>query len=216
MRRMIAAIAAGIMLTALGIGAANARSSIPVVGPGTSIGLCTITTAGHDAQGNAVALTAGHCMLSHGQSVYAPGIGKIGYYSTWSSKWTPLQSDGSDDWAVIALDRGVGVSVVAPNGVVLDHFGTPVVGTELSKYGQITGTTTGTLAMIANNVLKSCANSSVGDSGGPAYQGTGIVGLMSVITPRTPASPFWYSGITGILNELNSRSGVVGYGFRIG
>ncbi|WP_157117127.1 hypothetical protein [Nocardia vaccinii] len=66
MRRTIAAIAAAITLTGPGIGAANARSSAPVVGPGTSIGLCTVTTAGHDARGNAVALTAGHCMLSRG------------------------------------------------------------------------------------------------------------------------------------------------------
>ncbi|WP_157121050.1 hypothetical protein [Nocardia miyunensis] len=216
MRRTIAAIAATITLVGPGVGAAHARSHPPVVGPGTSIGLCTITTAGHDARGRAVALTAGHCMLRRGQKVYAPGIGKIGNFATWSSKWALLQSDGSDDWAVIQLDRGVGISVVAPNGVALDHFGTPVVGRQISKYGQITGTTKGALSAIANNVLKSCAVSFVGDSGAPAYQGTGIVGLMSVITPRTPATLFWYSGITGILHDLNSRPGAVGYGFRIG
>lgn len=216
MRRSIAAIAAAITLAGPGIGAANARSNEPAVGPGTSIGLCTITTAGHDAHGNAVALTAGHCMLGGGQTVYALGIGKIGHYATWSSKWAPLQSDGSDDWAVIALDRGVRVSTVAPNGAKLDHFATPVVGRRMSKYGQISGTTTGTLAVIANNVLESGTASLVGDSGAPAYQGTGIVGLMSVITPLTPATLFWYSGMTGILRELNSRPGAVGYGFTIG
>ncbi|MFF3566326.1 hypothetical protein [Nocardia jiangxiensis] len=216
MRRTIAAIAAVIILTGLGVGTAHARNSTPEVGPGTSIGLCTITTAGHDARGNAVALTAGHCMFSRGQEVYALGIGKIGHFAAWSSKWAPLQSDGSDDWAVIELDRGVGISVKAPNGTVLDHFGTPQVDRRMSKYGQITGTTTGTIAVIANNILKSGTASLIGDSGAPAYQGTGIVGLMSVITLGAPASLFWYSGIDGILRELNSRPGVIGYGFTIG
>ncbi|MBY8854875.1 S1 family peptidase [Nocardia sp. CA2R105] len=216
MRRTIAAIAVAITLIGLGIGTARARNSTPEVGPGTSIGLCTITTAGHDAQGNAVALTAGHCMFSRGQTVYALGIGKIGHFVTWSSKWAPLQSDGSDDWAVIELDRGVGISVTAPNGAVLDHFGTPHVDRRMSKYGQITGTTTGNIAVIANNILKSGTASLIGDSGAPAYQGTGIVGLMSVITLGAPASLFWYSGIDGILRELNSRPGTIGYGFTIG
>ncbi|MFI7189668.1 trypsin-like peptidase domain-containing protein [Nocardia nova] len=218
MKRSIIAtalLAGAVVLAAPAVAPADSPSR--VVGPGTSLGLCTITAAGHDAAGNAVALTAGHCMFSPGQSVVAPAIGRIGHYASWTSKWALLQSDSTSDWAVIALRPGLDISTMAPNGAVIDHVGAvPAPGSRLDKYGSTTRSTSGVVDSVTDNVIHTSVPGLNGDSGSPAYQGTGLVGIDSQINPTTPAGPFWFSGIEGVLAEINSRPGIVGYGFRIG
>ncbi|MEU6558948.1 hypothetical protein [Nocardia nova] len=224
MKKLIAgSLTALALFGALGVEAktSNAQSADLIsVGPGTAILSplpCTIATSGHDAAGHAVALTAGHCMLAQGSDVFV-GPFKIGHYASWTSKWALLQSDSTSDWAVIQLDPDIRMDQTIPGGVPIRSFGTNPVAGPLTKFGTTTRTTHGTVGEMTDNVIHTTITSLWGDSGGPAYVGNSLVGLTSAIDLASISAGLGtlFSGIDGILSEINSRPDIVGYGFTIG
>ncbi len=203
-------------------GTAGAQSSYLIsVGPGTAILSplpCTIATTGHDAAGHTVALTAGHCMLIPGSDVFV-GPFKIGHFASWTDEWAPLQSDSTDDWAIIQLDPGIRIDKTMPGGATISALGTNPVAGPLTKFGTTTRTTRGTVSEMTHNVIHATNNSLLGDSGGPAYVGKTLVGITSAIDLSAISaadSGTLFSGIDGILSDINSHPGIVGYGFSIG
>lgn len=205
-RSILAIGAAVIALTGFAMGDVHASTPI-VVGPGTTIYSdplpCTIAAAGHDDAGNPVALTAGHCDLGQPEVFNAFGQ-HIGRFTVRSDSW----GDISDDWAIIALDPGVQLSTVTPDGAAITSLGTnPAVGSAVTKFGQTTRTTTGTVSSLADNVIHATAFAFNGDSGGPAYQGGALVGLVSAMNTATFPTGTLFSGIDGILADLSRHGG---------
>jgi hypothetical protein len=150
------AVYAAVLSTALalGWGAAEANAQPAPVGPGDTIGSCTVGATGH-YQGKTVALTAAHCiptLLGTGSS----GLGTIagvGY-----------------DWTLVELPAGTPIHNTLPTGATLDQIGGEVPG-GVCKYGRMTQETCAdtyrNLAVIQ------------GDSGGAVYQGNTLIGLVS-------------------------------------
>lgn len=96
-------------------GSAGSGSSLVAVGPGTSLGLCSITATGY-ADGEPVALTAGHCTLGLFGVIRLPGV----------------------DWAMIPLLPGTPTHNTLPSGERLTGRGAP--GGVLCRWGQRSGT----------------------------------------------------------------------------
>ncbi|MEU4313576.1 trypsin-like serine protease [Nocardia sp. NPDC024068] len=86
------------------------------VGPGSSLGLCSVTATGY-ADGQLVALTAGHCTLG------LFGVIRLPYV----------------DWAMIPLLPGTRTHNTLPDGKRLVATGPPG-GSPLCRYGQVSGT----------------------------------------------------------------------------
>ncbi|MEV5652952.1 hypothetical protein AB0L57_32275 [Nocardia sp. NPDC052254] len=225
MKRLIAGSLTALAMFGAPVGyeadTADAQSAdLITVGPGTAILSplpCTIATTGHDAAGNTVALTAGHCMLIPGSDVFVGPI-KIGHYASWTSNWALLQSDSSTDWAIIQLDPDIRTDKMIPGGATITTLGTNPAAGPLTKFGTTTRTTQGTVNETTNNVIHATNTSLWGDSGGPAYIDHALVGLTSAIDLSSLSSGIdtLFSGIDGILSDLDSRPGIVGYGFSIG
>ncbi|WP_280398362.1 hypothetical protein [Nocardia carnea] len=121
-------IAAVLAATALATGQASAQSAVGpgssgsgsgsaqiAVGPGTSLGLCSVTATGY-AEGQPVALTAGHCTLGLFGEIRLPNL----------------------DWAMIPLLPGTPTHNTLPSGEQLTAAGAP--GGELCRWGQRSGT----------------------------------------------------------------------------
>ncbi|MET8778760.1 trypsin-like serine protease [Nocardia sp. NPDC004654] len=207
-------------LCALGLAilpAVPAQADDPVVvGPGTSIGVCTIASVGTDKHGNLVALTAGHCMRVPNQRVSVGGR-DVGYFAAWSSKWPSelFREDAQLDYAVIQLDpKVVKPTNLTPAGRRVDRI-TPYPDPSqlLCKYGQVTEHTCGNMLERDGNAVRSWQLVFPGDSGGPAYAGSGLVGIASSINLMRIWAPIQFTGISGVLADLAAQGGV-GAGFK--
>lgn len=205
---LLAGAAAALMIPT---GMAHA-SDTTVVGPGTTIFPsvplpCTIAAVGHNDAGENVALTAGHCWVSS-PNVYNRDGRYIGRFTQRAAQWGNLQ----DDWALITLDPGVTEGWFTPDGQLISSIGTdPQPGQGLTKFGQTTRTTTGTVTALDGNVIHASTIAFNGDSGGPAYQGSALVGLVSAMdtSPQTLSAGggTLFSGIDGIMADIAQHGG---------
>ncbi|NKY55675.1 hypothetical protein [Nocardia flavorosea] len=98
-----------------GPGSAGSGSSLSAVGPGSTLGLCSITATGY-ADRQPVALTAGHCTLGLFGVIRLPDV----------------------DWAMIPLSPGTPTHNTLPSGERLTGLGAP--GGALCRWGQRSGT----------------------------------------------------------------------------
>jgi len=96
-------------------GSAGSGSSLTAVGPGSTLGLCSITATGY-ADGQQVALTAGHCTLGLFGVIRLPDV----------------------DWAMIPLFPGTPTHNTLPSGERLTALGAP--DGALCRWGQRSGT----------------------------------------------------------------------------
>lgn len=186
-----------------------------VVGPGTSIGTCTIASVGTDNHGNLVALTAGHCMRVPHEGVSVGGR-QVGNFAAWSSTWPSelFREDAQLDYAVIKLDPEVVTPTnFTPEGHRVDRI-TPYPDPRqlLCKYGQVTEHTCGKVLERDRNAVRSWQLVFPGDSGGPAYVGSALVGIASSINLLRVWAPVQFTGIGGVLADLAAQGGV-GAGF---
>ena len=207
-------LAAGAAVVALiGFNMADAHAQVSVISPGSAISSnllpCTVGASGHDAAGNAVALTAGHCMMVAGSDVYAGGR-HVGKFANWPADWKPFGTTIGHDWAVIQLDSDVLIGWGTPDGAQITDIAAPPASGPLDKYGRTTRTTHGTVTGLDGNTISATNLGLWGDSGGPAYVGTSLVGITDAI--NTSAGGTLYSGV---LSDIDARGGV-GVGFHLG
>ncbi len=212
----------GQYFTSPGVPAAaeDARPAV-LVGPSTPLivggSVCTATAAGHDAAGNTVAVTAGHCGVAGDQvrSADDPEGTVIGTF----------QRRGSVDNGVILLNGNARVTG-AYNAAVLHSAGGPLpgAGSQVCKTGIATGTSCGPLVVTGGSGFAMHVCSSHGDSGAPVYVGGRLIGLLSgglsgVPSCRTPLqgplhSPVMAMTWDAVVAEMNAAGGV-GAGFRL-
>lgn len=98
-----------------GSSGSGSGSALFAVGPGTTLGLCSVTATGY-TEGQPVALTAGHCTLGLFGAIRLPDV----------------------DWAMIPLLPGTPTHNDLPNGERLTGVGAP--GGDLCRWGQVSGT----------------------------------------------------------------------------
>lgn len=103
------------LAAALIAGSTGQASANFTVGPGSTLGPCSVTATGY-ADGQPVALTAGHCTLGMFGVINLPG----------------------EDWAMIPLPPGTHAHNILPSGEQLTATGAPEG--DLCRYGQISGT----------------------------------------------------------------------------
>lgn len=156
----------GVLLTTPGLASA---SPAVTVGPGTAISTPLPCTVGFVWPGGR-ALTAGHCMLGAGTDVYS-GIRHVGKFV----------QRGAGDWALIQLDADVLISHTTPDGHEISSIAavSPAVGSSISKYGSATHTTSGVVTDVSASTITASLCAFAGDSGGPAYIGSELVGVVS-------------------------------------
>jgi hypothetical protein len=211
----------GQYFTSPGVPAAaeNARPSV-LIGPSTPLivgpSVCTTTAAGHDAAGNAVAVTAGHCGVAGDEvrSADDPEGTVIGTF----------QRSGARDNGIILLNDSA--QVTSSYNAVLGSAGGPLPGegAQVCKTGIATGTTCGPLVLRTDSGFAMHVCSSHGDSGAPVYAGGRLIGLLSggfagVPSCRTPLqgpvhSPVMAVTWDAVTAEMDATGGV-GAGFRM-
>lgn len=116
-------IATATLAAVLAAGSASAQSAVGpgssaadlAVGPGTSLGPCSVTATGY-ADGQPVALTAGHCTLGLFGVIRLP----------------------DEDWAMIPLLPGTPTHNTLPSGERLTGVGPPAG--DLCRWGQVSRT----------------------------------------------------------------------------
>ncbi|MBF6350532.1 MULTISPECIES: hypothetical protein [Nocardia] len=122
--KALPAMAAGALVTTvLAAGPVSAQSALGpgsssadfAVGPGSTLGLCSVTATGY-ADGQPVALTAGHCTLGLFGEIRLPG----------------------EDWAMIPLLPGTPTHNTLPSGERLTGLDMPAG--DLCRWGQLSGT----------------------------------------------------------------------------
>lgn len=184
---------------------------------------CTLGVVGTDMYGNKVAITAAHCasqgwnMANDGAPIYrmAPGgprqqIGTIAYRS-WNGTGYPSNTNWGTDYLVIKLNNDAILSSNGP-GVRIDGVGAANPGGIHCKDGVGTGVRCG---FITDNTpptrFISTAITGGGDSGGPAYQGTQIIGFNN----SSAGLLFSFVKYSAVMNEINSPGSPfpVGKGF---
>lgn len=172
------------------------RVSVPVIGPGSEIGVvqerrggdrvragkCTVGFVADRPDGRRVLLTAGHCGKPGqlvGVPVRGPGgeqalvrIGTVEQSSTPPTKINPKSGRAmpanptAPDWAVIDLQRGVKVS---PNrgAVRPTRVGDARVGDKVCQQGATSGRRCGSVLALRGPQILTSIDSDPGDSGGP-------------------------------------------------
>lgn len=224
---------AAIALT-LGV-SAPAQAAPATVSPGVKItsegsGFCSLAVAGRDAANRPVAFSAGHCMEGRGlgtdlflcqnQAINdtacgkGPHIGKTATASTGFNHATKTQDNLDIDYLVILLDPDVTMKATGPHGVTVNKVGrnaTP--GAWLCKDGARTGRTCGPVTNAQGNITETWTLILPGDSGSAAAQGTHFVGIISHISFLKPWGPFGFTGVDGIMADLQKQGNVVGRGF---
>lgn len=213
----------GQYFTSPGVPAAaqDARPAV-LVGPSTPLivgpSLCTATVAGHDAAGNAVAVTAGHCGTPGDEvrSADDPEGTVVGTF----------QRNGAMDNGVILLNDNAQVTS-SYNAASISALGggQPAAGAQVCKTGIATGTSCGPQFATSDTgfVMHVCA--SHGDSGAPVYAGGRLVGLLSggfagLPSCTTPLqgpmhSPVVASSWDAVAAEMDAAGGL-GAGLRLG
>jgi len=198
---------------------AEAQAARPaiLVGPSTPLligdSLCTTTVAGYDAQGNAVAITAGHCGTP-GDEVRSgddPDGTVIGTF---------VRSGLRDDGVILLNDRAQ-VSNHYNNVSLQSTGGTSA---QVCKTGITTGTSCGSAVVQIGADLAAQICAAHGDSGAPVYDGDRLIGVLSGGLAALPAcvtplqgplhSPVFISTWDSVAAELNAAGGV-GAGFRL-
>ncbi|WP_231387239.1 S1 family peptidase [Nocardia sp. BMG111209] len=236
-RRVLVLMAASVSTGAAVLaGAGTAAADGPaVVGGGSgvfveqlddpnSIGACTVTAVGFDADNRLVGLTAGHCgevgaRILAEESVHSGVIGVI------------ANKSAGGDWGVIQFDPGrVAPTRQVAQSVINGVGAPPRVGDIACKNGRTTGYTCG-LVWESNPVFfrsQVCANH--GDSGAPVLLGDRLVGMVigaadvdagpvSVELPMCEGAgdlvhePEVATTISAVLADINAHGGV-GAGFR--
>lgn len=147
-----------------------------LVGPSTPLivgdSVCTTAVAGYDAQGNKVAITAGHCGAP-GTPVRSADAAEAGQIGT-------FERTGYPDYGVIKLNPNVqltnsygAVSINTLGGPIPGSFGTAC------KTGISTGTTCGPVLGVSGPFILAHICGSFGDSGGPLYAGGRLLGIIN-------------------------------------
>ena len=190
---------------------------------------CTMAVVGTDRYGNKVGISAAHCVSIQGAN-YAPDgapvyrwtpnnapreqIGTIAHRS-WNGTGYPVQQANSNnvgafgiDWVVIKLRDDAILTSNGP-GVRIDGVGSSNPGGVMCKDGQSTGVTCGWITGQTGDRIFNLAVIGPGDSGGPAYQGTKIVGM----SRSWNGLSFEYVKFTTALHEINTNPWPVGKGF---
>ena len=171
-RFAVTAVMAG--ATALAAPAA-AQAAVPVAG-GTPVLVggvagCTLTAAGYDATGAAVAFTAAHCSDRINAPVILRDDKRAGVIGTVATRNEIL------DYSVIRLDPAVAVPVRQPG--VTGTGPAPDFGDVVCKDGLTTGHTCGITWQREGVKFWSQACAGYGDSGGPMTSEGRLVGLLS-------------------------------------
>ncbi|MEJ4112064.1 trypsin [Corynebacterium kroppenstedtii] len=202
---------------------ALANQGISLYGPGTPVFvgnlICTVTAAGHDSNGRAMAITAGHCgpVGTPVTSMDSPEAGVSG---------TVVRTSDNPKYGVIELKENTRVTTsygrVAADGIGGGGVGP---GALLCKNGISTGWTCGPSWQFpadSHYLTQVCATH--GDSGAPVLLGNRIVGIVEgspgPISCRFPIQgPFFTPtdviDMQAVLNSLNAGPGP-GHGFRLG
>jgi hypothetical protein len=201
--------------------AADAARPGVLVGPSTPLlvgdALCTATVAGYDAEGNAVAVTAGHCG--------APGATVASGDDPSRTPVGTVVRTGVQDNGVILLN---GNAVVSRNynNVTVDQLGgpSPAPLEQVCKTGIATGRSCGpVLGQVGTEIAAQiCAGH--GDSGAPVSVGGRLVGILSGGLAALPPcshplqgaahSPALIPTWEAVAADLDAAGGV-GAGFRL-
>ena len=193
-----------------------------IVGPSTPLyvghSICTAAIAGHDAQGNKIAITAGHCGAPGAPvaSMDAIGAGKIGEFVR----------SGYPDYGVIKLHDDVQVSSSYGNvNITETKTQLPARFQNLCKTGISTGTSCGPFYEVASPYIHAHICGSHGDSGAPLYDGTRLVGIVNGGVGKLPScttplqgpihAPTAGAAWDVIQADLDAQGGV-GAGFHLG
>lgn len=152
-----------------------AQAAVPVAG-GTPVLVggtagCTITAAGYDSAGAAVAFTAAHCSDRINAPVILRDDPRAGVIGTIATRNEIL------DYSVIRLTPGVVVPVRQPG--VTGTGPVPQFGDVVCKDGLSTGHTCGITWQQEGDMFWSQACAGHGDSGGPVTRDGRLVGLLS-------------------------------------
>ena len=207
-------------------GAADSlRRGKSLYGPGTPIyvgprGMCTVTAAGRDGAGRAVALTAGHCGNVGDQVASADSL-----EAGWSGRI--VRKNPHLDYAVIQLGGNAELTASYNGSTIRSLGGAARPGQMLCKNGYATGVTCGHTWIADHNRHNTQVCAMAGDSGAPLYDGTRLVGMIngSPLPPginlecKTPLqgglhAPTVSTNIDRIISDLNSAPGP-GNGFRL-
>lgn len=185
----------------------SARVAMPVVGPGSEIGVvqerradgrvrasdCTVGFVAERPDGRRVAVTAGHCGR-RGQLVGAPTPGRAGalrQVGVVSQSSNPPENDfTSPDWAVVDLLPSV--PTVSTRGPVRQSVvGDARVGDRVCQQGISSGWRCGVVRAVTPNRILTDIKSRPGDSGGPLMRLSdgAAVGIATEATDdRVPAT----------------------------
>lgn len=192
-----------------------------LIGPSTPVfigqNVCTIAISGIDAQGNKIAITAGHCG-NPGDPVLSLDAGEAGKIGTYVRAGYP-------DYGVIKLRNDVRLSRTYGR-VSIAQLGGAIPGTwqPACKTGISTGTSCGPVLAISGPYILAHICGSFGDSGGPLYAGNRLIGIVNGGIANLPScttplqgpfhSPTAGAAWTVIQADLNSQPGP-GAGFRL-
>ena len=193
-----------------------------LIGPGTPVTfdgkfICTITAAGFDAQGNKIAVSAGHCgdIGSVIRSMDAHNVGTVGKVVKVNRKL---------DYSVIMLDNKAEVTRnYGPARATSQGGRLPNSGETACKLGIATGWSCGPTWVTDRGASWTQICAAQGDSGGPVFMGGRLVGSIkganfppACLTPLQ--GPLFAPTVIGswqeTLNAMNAAGGA-GAGFRL-
>ena len=189
---------------------AQAQNNRPAVGGGTPILLggaaCTVTAAGFDRAGRAVAFTAGHCSQGLNQTVMLAEYGPIGRV---------VARNEVLDYTVIELDTNR-VTPVRQAGVA-DRGPAPRTGDVACKLGASTGYACGITWEVRDNVIHSQVCAGPGDSGAPIMVGDRLVGMLNGGQMPPTSSDLGFGSLGAVLppclHPIQSPLFLPAYGF---
>jgi hypothetical protein len=211
-----ALITAGLATATLGAGSAHAAGRA-LIGGGSGIIIdgeyeCTLTAIGHDATGQLVGLTAGHCG-SPGSRVVAesdPNAGQIGTFA---------YADHNElDYAVIVFDPSRVIPERRVGPVTITNVGAPANFPDIvCKQGRTTGNTCG---VAWGDVFDSKTDTWTqlcvveGDSGAPIMRGDTLVGMVNAYLAVACLGPEVGTSISAVLRDIDAHH-LPGAGFRL-
>lgn len=183
--RTFTTVAAVVMLSVLGVGAAHA------VTPGQDVRLaqiewgCTIGFTAHDPRGRPIAITAGHCA---GDS-YVGGEAYTSAAAAPIGRTIAATSIQDLDYAVIALAHGP---------VDDTPIGAPgPTGQTVCKVGRMTGRTCGPVVAVTDTEVVAKLALFPGDSGSPLIDQHGrVIGILSHTDEHATPAQTWSAAVT--------------------
>lgn len=167
-------------------------SGLLTVGMGIDIGdgTCSLGFFGSNSQGDRLAVTAGHCANAAGEDVYNTSGDHIGQVASWLDDGGSGHSISNDD------PRGFTIILIDDQWSIEPFFADaedPDVGDPISKFGERTGKTNGTVTTLVNQ------------NDPPAYR---IMEATMVVLGGDSGSPWYYSNSRGdpVLAGMSSSS----------